>query len=100
MNWIAFLLIGKVMVFLWQQFPLPIKLENNQTIHKLHSCDLCSGVWVFGLLSYFMGLSLLTVFGFSYTPVVSELITGGIVSFAVHIFSIGWKSKFSSELVI
>lgn len=100
MNWVAFLLIGKIMIFLWQSFPLPTKLENIQVIHKLHSCDLCSGVWLFGLLSYFMGLSLLTMLGFSYIPVVSELVTGGVVSFVVHIFSIGWKDKFSSELVI
>ena len=100
MIWLLYLVVGKVMIYLWQLFPLPTKLENNQTIHKLHSCDLCSGVWIYGLLGYFMGMSLLTLFGLSYIPVVSEVITGGVVSFIVHIFSIGWKDRFSSELVI
>jgi drug/metabolite transporter (DMT)-like permease len=100
MNWIAFILIGKLLIYLWQQFPLPVRLENSQTIYKLHSCDLCSGVWLYGLLSYFMGSSLLTLLGLSYIPVASELITGGVVSFVVHIFSIGWRDKFSPNLVI
>lgn len=100
MNWLAYLLVGKLLIYLWQQFPLPTRLENIPSIHKLHFCDLCSGVWLYGLLSFFMGVSLLTLLGFSYTPVVSELVTGGAVSFIVHIFSIGWKDKFSSELVM
>ena len=100
MIWLLYLVVGKVMIYLWQLFPLPTKLENNQIIHKLHLCDLCSGTWVYGLLGYFMGVSLLTLFGLSYIPVVSEVITGGVVSFIVHVFSIGWKDKFSSELVM
>jgi len=100
MNWIFYLITGKIFIFLWQQFPLPIRLENLQTIYKLHSCDLCSGVWLYGLLSFFMGVSLLTLLGLSYIPVASELITGGVVSFIVHIFSIGWRDKFSPDIVI
>lgn len=46
-----------------------------------------------------MGLSLLTVLGFQYVPILSELVTGGVVSFMMHIFVIGWKEKFD-RLVI
>ena len=95
-KWIIYMLIGKVILFLWQQFPLPSPLEKYKTIKKLHECDLCAGVWIFGILSYFLGLSLLEV----YTPVVSEVITGSMISFIVHIFSIGWKEKFNNVVVV
>lgn len=96
-NWIIFLLLGRVLIYLWQQFPLP---EINRTIDKLHNCDLCSGVWIYGVLSFCMQLSLLEVLGFQYVPVVSEIVTGGMTSFVVWIFVAGWKEKFSDTLVI
>lgn len=87
--------MGRVLIYLWFQFPLPAVLEQYKSIQKLHTCDLCAGVWLYGILSYFMGLSLLQVLGFTYVPVVSEVVTGGVVSFLVHIFLIGWKEKFN-----
>lgn len=43
-------------------------------------------------LSFVMGEHL---FGeLFYIPFISELATGGIVSFAIHLFELGWKSKF------
>lgn len=47
-----------------------------------------------------MGLDLLEVLGFSYVPVISELVTGGMVSFVVHVFILGWKEKFRNTLII
>lgn len=99
-SWILFLLVGRILIYLWQNFPLPTKLENNDVLHKLHVCDLCAGVWIYGILSYFLGLSLLEVFGFSYVPLVSEVVTGGVISFLVHVFVIGWKEKFNSVWVV
>lgn len=99
-NWLVYLVVGKILIYLWQQFPLPSFLEKHKTVEKLHICDLCAGVWIFGILSYFLGLSLLKVFEFGYVPVISELITGAVISFVVHIFSIGWKEKFSNVVVV
>ena len=99
-NWIIFLIVGRVLVYLWQSFPLPEFLENNRIIHKFHICDLCSGVWLYGILSFFMGLSLLQALGFSYVPLVSEVVTGGLISFVVHIFLIGWREKFDNVWVV
>lgn len=98
-SWIIFLIVGRILIYLWQQFPLPDALENNRSIHKLHICDLCAGVWIYGILSFFMSMSLLKIFGFDYVPVISEVVTGGVVSFLVHIFLIGWREKFN-QLVI
>lgn len=99
-SWIIFLLIGRILIYLWFQFPLSESIEKHESIAKLHHCDLCAGVWIYGILSFAMGLSLLAVLGFRYVPVLSELVTGGVVSFLVHIFTIGWKEKFYNTLVI
>lgn len=88
------------MTYLWMQFPLPYSLEKIRPIAKLHICDLCAGVWIYGVLSFFMGLDLLEVLGFSYVPLISELVTGGMVSFVVHVFTLGWKEKFRNTLII
>ena len=93
-NWLIYMAVGKVMIFLWQELPLP------KFFGKLHTCDLCAGVWIYGFLSFFMGLSLLEVFGFNYVPVVSELVTGGVISFIIHIFFIGIKERFNNVVVV
>lgn len=82
----------------WMQFPLSKFLEENKIVRKLHECDFCAGVWGYGLLSFFMQLELLEPLGFWYVPIVSELITGVVISFLVHIFIIGWKARF--EVVV
>lgn len=99
-NWIILLATGRLFIYLWQQIPLPVKLEQYRAIEKFHQCDLCSGVWIYSVLSLCTELSLWTVFGFRYIPIVSEGLTGGILSFIMWIFVAGWKEKFSNILVI
>lgn len=82
----------------FQQLPLPKSLEENRIINKLHRCDFCGGTWIYSLLSYIMQLELLEPLGFWYVPVASELITGIVISFLVHIFVIGWQARF--EVVV
>lgn len=100
LNWIVFLLIGQVLIFLWDNFPLPDILEQNQKIYKLHHCHLCSGVWIYTFLAYVMKISLLQSLGFEHVWVVGDFITGGLVSFISHIFITGWKEIFEERLVI
>lgn len=100
MNWLIYVLAGKLLIYLGQQFPLPSFLEHNQKIKKWHECDLCFGVWIYVPLAYFLSVDLLSALGIAYIPFVSELITGGAISFLVHIFSIGWKDKFAPDIVI
>ena len=100
MNWLVYLLVGKVMIYLWQQFPLPTSLEKYKTIEKLHHCDLCAGVWIYAILSYVFHAGMLQILGLTYIPLISEILTGGVVSFVVHIFSIGWQDKFAPDIVI
>jgi len=97
---LAYLLIGKLFIFLGQKFPLPDFLERNKKIDEWHKCSLCFGVWVYAAFSYILGVDILQVLGISYIPLVSEFTTGGIVSFIVFIFSIGWKDYFAPDIVI
>lgn len=99
LSWLAYIAVGKVMIFLGMSFPLPAALQKFNTVVKWHSCDLCFGTWVYALLSYFMGVSLLTAMGFTYVPLVSEVVTGGVISFIVHLISLGWKARFEVVVV-
>lgn len=98
LKWIAFLLIGKICIYIWMQFHLPKFVQKSEWFRKLHECDLCSGVWIFTVLSLSMGVDLLEVTGFGYIPLVGAIITGIVVSWLVHIFSLGWKAKY--EVVV
>lgn len=99
-DWIVYLVMGKLMIYLGMKFPLPDVLERNEKIKQWHSCPLCFGVWVYGFLAYFLHMDLLTILGFWYVPFVSELITGGAISFLVYVFSIGWKDVFAPDIVV
>ena len=97
-KWVLFLIVGRIVIHIWQQFHLPRFLQKIEWFVKLHECDLCSGVWIFTILSLFMGLDLLSVLLFEYVPVVSEVVTGIVISWLVHIFILGWKAKY--EIVV
>jgi len=98
-DWLVFILLGRLSVWLWMQFPLPQFLEKRKTIKYLHECDLCSGVWAYSILAGLMQMDLLEPFGFWYVPLLSELVVGAIVSFLTHIFIIGWRAKFDVVVV-
>lgn len=100
LDWLIYAAIGRLLVFLWQKFPIPEpkKTYISQFIYKLHLCDLCSGVWIYCILALVFGVDIVKdTFGFTQT-IGGTLITGAITSFVVHIFVLGWKSKF--EVVI
>ena len=96
-KWILFLALGRLIISLWMSFSLP-KWMKNEWMEKLHGCDLCSGVWAYSILSFFLETDLLDVIGFGYIPVVGAIITGCVISWVMHIFVLGWKSKY--EVVI
>lgn len=99
-HWLIYLVMGKLLIFLGMKFPLPDFLEKNRKIQEWHSCPLCFGVWVYGFLALFLKMDLLSVVGFWYIPFLSELVTGGAISFLVFIFSIGWKDYFAPEIIV
>jgi hypothetical protein len=100
LDWFVFAVVGRLLVFLGQKFPLPQALAKYEKIKELHACPLCLGVWIYSALAYFMGMDFLADMGFWYIPVISEVVTGGAISFVVFIFGIGWKDYFAPEIVV
>lgn len=90
--------IGRLALFLIGQ--LPIKM-TNKILDKLFTCDLCLGVWIYFFLCIFSRLEIVSEFvGGAYIPILNEFLTGAIISFVVHLISIGWKFKFSEFTIV
>lgn len=94
-SWLLFAATGRILVYLWMQFPEPQFMKLPRWLEKLHRCDLCSGVWVFGILAVALNLDL-----FGMNNIVTEAATGAITSYLVHVFMIGVKEKFAPTIVI
>lgn len=100
LDWLIYLAAGKLAIFFFQSFPLPTRLEENPFIGKLHRCGLCFGVYAFTFLAWFLKIDALSDLGFWYVPIVSEIITGMISSFVVHLFSLGWNAQFNQAIIL
>lgn len=98
-SWLIYAGIGKLLIFLWMKFQLPEKVENIKFIKSLHECPLCSGVWLYTGLAGFLQMDVLLLLGFWHIPVVGEFITGCVVSFIVHLLSLGWTEQFSVTVI-
>ena len=106
LEFIVYALIGKLLIFLWQQFPLSDYLSSKwKPLQKLFGCDLCLGVWIYWFLALFfeeanpflyMVDKYLNVYIYpaAFIFVFTAFLTGAITSFIVHIFSLGWNTKF------
>jgi len=99
LDWVFYLVVGKIIIHIFMQFHLPKFAQKSEWLTQLHDCDLCSGVWIYSILSFFMGVDLLRVSGFGYIPVVGAIVTGIVVSWVVHLFSLGWKAKYSITVI-
>ena len=85
---------GKVFIFLIQTFTRSQHL-SFEFLKKLLFCDLCLGFWTYLVFSCFFRYDLLFIlFGYQ-TLLVGNIVTAGICTFLVHIFSIGWNIKFN-----
>jgi len=103
LNDLVYLVLGKLLIFLWMEFPLPTFLVESKFckafhLQKLHECDLCSGFWVYFLIALITGWTLFPELGFYDYPFFTWIITAAIASFIMHIFSIGWRVKFAPTL--
>ena len=110
-DYLIYAVTGKLLIFMWQQFPLSDYLSSKwKPLQKLFKCDLCLGVWIFWFLAFFFeeanpflkivndnihyNFWLYVVF-----YIFTAFITGAITSFAVHIFSLGWNTKFQTIII-
>lgn len=93
---LAFLLIGRLATFFLQKFPFS-KLwlvgglfAEGKFLKSLFDCDLCLGFWVFLILSIVFDAYLIQ----TRIDIISSILTGMVASFLVHVFAIGWQTKF------
>jgi len=101
LKWLLFAGIGKVLIYFWKKFPLPAKIEKINNIKQLHECDMCSGFWIYTTLAFLMSVNLLELwFGFGYIVMLSEIITGCVTSYVVHLLSVGFSEQHLNVTVI
>lgn len=92
MNLIGAVIVGRLVVWLAQTNGLTKRLWSlHPILTELGECDLCLGCWLLPLVVWLMGVNLLAPI---YVPVVSEVLSGWLLSFAIHLGRLGWQSKF------
>lgn len=100
LEWLVFAVTGRVLIYIWQLFPFPPFMKMPDWLEKLHSCDLCSGVWIYSVLALAIRVDIFAEpFGVA-ANIVGELVTAAITSFLVHVFMIGVREKFLSKPII
>lgn len=95
---LGFALVGKLIIYLLQIFPfqkLPIigtLWNEDKFFEELFGCSLCLGFWIYtGINLWFQINFLQEIF---YVTIVSEAISGAIMSYVMHLLSIGFREKY------
>lgn len=87
--------VGRLIIYLIQQLP-PVREMKNKFFGELLRCDLCLGVHLYFLLCGVFHFQVTSELFSVYIPVLSEYITGAILSAIMHYVSLGWKFKHST----
>lgn len=88
---------GKVLIFLIQKFSKNFDIKSKFW-NGLISCQLCSGFWVFLLLSLTLQVYLFSDLFFF--PVVSAIMTAGLMTFTVYLLSLGFNEYFGGKIYV
>jgi len=92
--WIFYAGTGRIVIFFSRKFLLN-RFVKQGYFRELLECDLCLGFWVYALLSYLFDVNLA-----EFLPVViSQALTGMIMSFIMYLVVAGWNAKFSNIIV-
>lgn len=95
-SYIGYLAVGKLIIYIVQKFVSDA--TKIELLNKWASCDLCSGVWIYTALALFFRITILSDV-LIYVPFVSEIVTGCVSSFIVHLITIGWREKFNVVVI-
>ena len=93
LDYFIYAVLGKVLMFLWKKTPYAAYLGRWKFFADLFGCDLCLGVWVYTALAFLMKMNLFEKF---YVPIINEIITGGVTSFVVFCFCVGWFTLYGT----
>jgi hypothetical protein len=93
-NLIVWLILGRLAIWLIQINGFTRHwMKPGGLLRELVDCDLCLGVWVFAGLAGLLRINMLETF---YVPILSEMLSGAMASFAVHLAVLGWQVKFGA----
>jgi hypothetical protein len=91
------LLVTRLVIWLAQvSGPTRWFFRLHPFLAELGECDLCLGCWIAPLIVWFFGVNLLAPL---YVPVVSELVSGWLIAFGLHIGRLGWEAKFGMTVL-
>lgn len=96
LGFLGYAALGKLLIYLGQKF-VAANIKN-QFLSRLFECDLCLGLWIYIGLAFFLRVSIFQDV-YEYVPVVSEIVTGSVATFVVHLLTIGWKTKFDVVVI-
>jgi len=95
LEYFAFLLVGRLFMYLFRLFPPAVRLlQKHEDTEKLLNCDLCLGVWTFTILAWIMNIQII-----ENTNVFGYLITGSVSSFIMFLLVRGWNQKFREYVI-
>jgi hypothetical protein len=96
-GYLLFLVIGRVFIFIGNKF-----VQQNEVkikfLNRLLSCSLCTGVWVYTIMSWLLGYYVFEDWS-PYVPFVSELAAGCFSSLLVYYVEHGWRSLYEVIVV-
>ena len=95
-EYFVFALVGKLLIYLIQKFPLTNYLSSkSKFLNELFSCGLCLGFWVYLGLAFIIEIRIIDVEIFG----ISEFLTACITSFVMYLVSSGWQENFGTIVI-
>ena len=97
MNYILLIVFGRILISTVMGLPparkMSVKWLDGWFIELFH-CDHCLGTYIYFILFAFFHFEITTFVGLGYIPIVSEGLSAVVVAWAVHLFTVGFKTKY------
>lgn len=95
-GYLIFLIVGRLLIYLGEKFAQQNDIKIK-FLYKLLTCSLCSGVWLYTIMSLLTGCVIFE--DWVYVPVFSEIVTGCFSAYVVYLMETGYKSLYEVVVV-
>jgi hypothetical protein len=96
-DWLVFAAVGRLLLFLFMKAPYSKwVMKIHPFFEDLLSCTLCSGFWVYFIMSFFIDGNMIN---FTQFPIIREITIGAITTFFVWLVEAGWNEKFQNLII-
>jgi hypothetical protein len=92
-------IIGRILIYLWMEFPLPQWVERIEFIRGLHECSLCSGTWGYTILFLIYDVDILQMLGGNHIDYIGGFIGGAVISFIIFLITQGYRAVFETVVI-